>query len=198
MLPFNRRFNADRPARDHAAGVIDALLTRTLAWPDVPARLGPSTTSDRAVIVITGELRSIAAEPTGSDNDHRDDDTELNAVLRRSSLFLKTDLPYRWHEKTPIQILGAYTGICALLWFLTGGVAFALGAGHEITIALALLSFAVTFIMMAAMTLALIQRMIWRLAVNREHADHRYWPFFSANEYNISLPGSAEDAHDPA
>ncbi len=179
----------DRAARDHAASVVSQVLARTLEWSSVPATLGPYSGRDRGVAVIHQELRSVAADAAqgfvGSDPDH---DTELNAVLERTRRFLQSGTAYRWHEKGPVEIMGAYMGIAALTWFAVAAMGALLGFGHEAVIAAALFAFLLMYVMVLAMAVSLLRRMWWRITARRERATRAVWPFFTAAEYHAAGP----------
>jgi hypothetical protein len=187
----------DSGARRHVAGVIASILGRTLEWQDVPAALGPYAGPDKGVAIIHAELRSLAAESAVAPLDDPQDDEQLHAVLRRSERFLRSDLPYRWHEKGPVQIMGAYMGAAALAWFIVAGLGALLGWGHEAVVAAALFAFVLMYAMAIAMAVALFRRLWWKIVAQRERADRRVWPFFTSAEHlaasdDPEQPDSAE------
>jgi hypothetical protein len=176
--------NIDRPARDHAAGIVSALLDRSLAWNGIPGALGTYNGRDRGVSVIHTELRSVAADAAqGMVGVDPEQDAELDAVLRRTERFLRSGHRYRWHERGPVEIMGAYMGIAALAWIAVAFAGAILGYGHEAVIAAALFAFLLMYIMAFAMAVALLRRLWWRITAQREGADRNVWPFFTAAEY---------------
>lgn len=190
-LPF-RGPVIDRAGRDHAADIVAKLLSRKLNWNDAPAALGPYSGSDLGVSVIHRELRAVAEEAArGAIGTDADEDRELEAVLERALRFLRSDTPYRWHEKGPVQIVGAYMGFAALMWFGVAGLVIVLGPGHEVVIAATLFAFALMYVMALAMAVALLRRLWWRMSLRREGASREAWPFFSMDEYHAAGPAPA-------
>lgn len=177
----------DRAARDHAVRVVSSLLDRTLAWDGVPAALGPYTGADKGVEVVHTELRSVAGEPASG----REDDEDLTAILSRTRVFLRSDLRYRWHDRGPVEIMGAYLGGAALAWMIVGFAGLCFGWRNEAVIAGALGAMLLMALLGVAMGVSLIRRLWWRYVARVERADHRVWPFFTHAEYLGAREGAS-------
>lgn len=185
MPLWPRRQTVDRTARDHAAGVISALLEGGIDWKAVPGALGHYAGPDRGVEVVHRELRAIGVEP-GEGRAAPGDDPELNDVLRRTRWFLRSGEAYRWSDRGPVEIVGAYLGVAALAWMVVGGAGALWGFDNEAVIAGALLAMLLMYVMATAMGVALLRRLWWRYTAKREGADHAVWPFFTPAEYRAA------------
>jgi hypothetical protein len=188
MGTLSRREAIDRAARDHAAGVVSSLLDRSLAWDAVGSALGQYTGPDRGVAVIHAELRSVAAEP----DPDADTDPELMAILRRTRWFLRSELGYRWHDRGPVEIMGAYLGGAAVAWMLVAAAMLFLGTDHEAVVAGALLAMLLMVVLGTAMAVSLLRRIWWRYTVRRDGADYGVWPFFTPAEYRAAREYAGE------
>lgn len=184
----------DRQARDHAAGIVSSLLDKSLAWEAAPGVLGTYSGKDRGVVMIHAELRSVAEEAAnGMVGTDAEMDNDLDESLRRAECFLRSGCEYRWHERGPVEIVGAYLGIAALAWMGVAAAGAILGWGHEAVIAGALFALLLMYVMAAAMGVALLRRLWWRISARREGADLRAWPFFTHAEHHAAraaAPGS--------
>lgn len=181
----------DRAARDHAATVVASIIDRTIAWDAVPDALGTYTGKDRAVGVIHAELRSVSHDAaSGMIGVDEQMDEDLRAVLERTQRFLRSDCVYRWHDRGPVEIVGAYLGLAALAWVAVAGAGAIWGFGHEAVIAGALFAMLLMYVMAFAMAVALMRRLWWRLTARREGADYRVWPFFTREEYRAAGGGA--------
>lgn len=185
MLHWPRRPSVDPPARERTAALITSLLEGTVEWDAVPAALGKYSGQDRGVQVIHRELRAIAFDTTPAPSPVSEDE-ELTDVLHRTRWFLRSETPYRWNERGPVEIIGAYLGIAALAWMAVAGAGAIWGFDHEAVIAAALLATLLLVVMATAMAVALFRRMWWRYIAGREGADHRAWPFFTSAEYSAA------------
>jgi hypothetical protein len=185
----------DRAARNRTAGVVASLLDRSLPWSGIHATLGAYHGSDRGVSIIHTELRSVAADASkGFVGADAEQDAQLDAVLRRTERFLRSDTRYRWHDRGPVEIMGAYMGIAALAWIAVAFAGAVFGYGNEAVIAAALFAFALMYIMGVAMAVALLRRLWWRITAQRERADRGAWPFFTAAECRAAGASAGEGA----
>lgn len=196
MRLFPRGPVIDRAERDRTAGVVAALLDRSLAWGGIPGALGAVYGgSDRGVSVVHTELRSVAADAAeGFVGTDPEQDAQLDAVLRRTERFLRSETGYRWHDRGPVEIMGAYMGIAALAWIVVAFAGVVYGYGNEAVIAGALFAFALMYIMAMAMAVALLRRLWWRITAQRERADRSVWPFFTAAECRAAGASPGENA----
>lgn len=193
MRPRIQRSPIDLPARERTAAVVSALLRGETGWDAVPGELGTYSGADRGVQVIHRELRSIAAEAPG-DRGSLGEDDELSDVLRRTRWFLRSHLPYRWSDRGPVEIVGAYLGVAALAWMVVAGAGALWGFDNEGVIAGALFAMLALFVLATAMAVALFRRMWWRYVAGREGADHAAWPFFTTAEYRAVREAGSDAA----
>lgn len=187
---WNRGSAVDRQARDRAAEVVTSLLDRAIPWDAATTALGTYTGPDRGVQVIHAELRSVASDPPMDGTD----DPDLQAVLHRTRWFLRSDQPYRWHDRGPLEIIGAYLGGAALAWMLVAAAGAIWGFGHEAVIAGALLAMLLMYVMSFAMAIALLRRLWWRYTARRDGANYAVWPFFNDADFRAAREAGADVA----